>query len=61
LAHSFRPRSIAIIFLSSSEAGRAILGGSFILFRLGIAWPTTGRGIWFHSHQTGKPGCRLQL
>src|SRR5215471_13497620 len=40
LAHSFKPRSMAIILLSNSGAGSAILGGSFILFRLGIALPT---------------------
>jgi hypothetical protein len=51
LAHSFKPRSIAIILLSNSEAGRAILGGSFILFRLGIAWRTTSQGIWFQGPQ----------
>jgi hypothetical protein len=51
LAHSFKPRSIAIILLSNSEAGRAILGGSFILFRLGIAWRTTSQGIWFQGLQ----------
>src|SRR6185437_13631714 len=57
LAHSFRPRSMAIILLSNSEAGRAILGDSFILFRLGIAWPTMGRGIWFpeRQHRTKLP------
>jgi len=52
LAHSFKPRSMAIILLSNSGAGSAILGGSFILFRLGIALPTADRGIWFPTAST---------
>src|SRR4029079_17717570 len=42
-------------------AALVLLGDKIIWWATELAWPTTGRGIWFHSHQTGKPGCRLQL
>jgi hypothetical protein len=59
LAHSFKPRSMAIILLSNSGAGSAILGGSFILFRLGIALPNGGSGNLVPNRIDGmdKLGC----